>query len=352
MPEKKIKFAVVGCGHIGGRHAAMIANNKEAELAALCDVRPKEILNIDQYNVPFFSSLEEMLSSDIEVDIVNICTPNGLHSEQSIKVLEAGKHVVCEKPMGITTKGCEKMIETADRNGLYVFVVMQNRYSPPAQWMKEIVESGHLGKIYMVHMNCFWNRDNNYYLRGGTKKVGSDITLWRGTLDMDGGTLFTQFSHFIDVMFWLFGDIENVSARFDDFNHKGITEFEDSGTVSFDFIRGGMGTMCYSTAVWSANLESSITVVAENGSFKIGGQYMNVVEYCNIKDYTMPELPEAQPPNDYGSYKGSAANHHYIIQNAIDTLKRKTSATTSAREGLKVVGIIEKIYAQKECEYV
>ncbi|MFQ5334803.1 MAG: gfo/Idh/MocA family oxidoreductase, partial [Flavobacteriales bacterium] len=111
-------------------------------------------------------------------------------------------------------------------------------------------------------------------------------------------------------------------------------------------------TICYSTAVWGCNLESSINIVAEKGSVKIGGQYMNEVQYCNIEHYTMPELPEAQPPNDYGTYKGSAANHHFVIQNAIDTLKNRTSATTNAHEGLKVVDIIERIYAQKDREYV
>ncbi|MFQ5335636.1 MAG: Gfo/Idh/MocA family protein, partial [Flavobacteriales bacterium] len=222
MSEGKVRFAVVGCGHIGKRHAAMIASNDEAELAALCDIRPREALGLEHDNTPFYSSIEELLSSGIEYDVVNICTPNGLHSEQAILALKAGKHVVCEKPMGITTKGCRKMIEVAEKTGLHVFVVMQNRYSPPAQWIKEVVDKGLLGNIYMVHMNCFWNRDKNYYLRGGDKEVGSDITLWRGTTSLDGGTLFTQFSHFLDMMFWLFGDIDNIDSRFDDFNHRGV----------------------------------------------------------------------------------------------------------------------------------
>ena len=146
-------------------------------------------------------------------------------------------------------------------------------------------------------------------------------------------------------MYWLFGDITQIQAKFNDFNHQTLTEFEDSGFVSFQFINGGMGTIGYSTSVWDKNLESSMTIIAENGSVKIGGQYMNEVEYCHIKDYTMPKLPPVNPANDYGVYKGSAANHHYIIENVIDTLKGRTTATTNALEGLKVVDIIERIYA-------
>ena len=132
----------------------------------------------------------------------------------------------------------------------------------------------------------------------------------RSTKALDGGTLYTQFSHFIDLMYWYFGDVTNINAKLNDFTHQKSTDFEDSGFVSFDFVDGGMGGLNYSTAVWDKNLESSITVVAEHGSVKVGGQYMNEVEYCHIKNYSMPKLANSNPPNDYGSYKGSAANHH------------------------------------------
>ena len=167
---------------------------------------------------------------------------------------------------------------------------------------------------------------------------------------MDGGTLFTQFSHFIDIMYWLFGDIENIQGKFEDFTHQESTDFEDSGIVSFDFKKGGMGCLNYSTAVWNSNLESSMTVIGSKGSIKIGGQYMNEIEYCNIKDYKMPELAPSNPPNDYGPYKGSAANHHYIIENVVETLRGQNVATTNVLEGLKVVEIIEEIYKLRDSQ--
>ena len=333
--NEKVKFAIIGAGHIGKRHAEMVLRNPDAELVAICDILPKEKLGLDQFDVPYFDSAEAMFLSGLDFDVVNVCSPNGLHAKHAILALENRKHIVCEKPMGLSKAECENVIYTALRVSRQVFCVMQNRYSPPSVWVKDVIERKLIGEVYMVQLNCYWNRDERYYKQGS----------WKGTPDLDGGTLFTQFSHFIDIMFWLFGDMKDIQAKFNDFNHQHLTAFEDSGMVNFNFVNGGMGALNYSTSVWDQNLESSITVIGEKGSFKIGGQYMNEVEYCHIEGYEMPQLAAASPANDYGAYKGSAANHHYIIQNVIDTLKGRTSATTNALEGLKVVEIIERIYA-------
>jgi UDP-N-acetyl-2-amino-2-deoxyglucuronate dehydrogenase len=332
--DNKVKFAIIGAGHIGKRHAEMVMRNEDAELVALADIRQKDQLAIDHFEVPYFDSVEALFASGLDFDVVNICSPNGLHAAHAKLALENRKHIVCEKPMGLTKAECEQVIYTSLRVSRQVFCVMQNRYSPPSEWIKDVIERNLMGEIYMVQLNCYWNRDERYYKKDS----------WKGTPDLDGGTLFTQFSHFIDIMFWLFGDIKEIQGKFDDFNHKDLTAFEDSGFVTFRFVNGGMGSINYSTSVWNQNLESSITIIGEKGSVKIGGQYMNEVEYCHIKDYEMPQLAEASPANDYGTYKGSAANHHFVIQNVIDTLKGRTSATTNALEGLKVVEIIERIY--------
>jgi UDP-N-acetyl-2-amino-2-deoxyglucuronate dehydrogenase len=329
----KIKFAVIGSGHIGKRHAEMVMRHPDAELVAMCDVRSKEECGVT-YDIPFYQSAEEMLASIAACDVVCICSPNGLHASHAMMALDQNKHVVIEKPMALTKADCEKVIFNALNVHKQVFCVMQNRYSPPSVWIKEIIQNKTLGEIYMVNINCYWNRDQRYY---GKSK-------WKGSLEMDGGTLFTQFSHFIDIMYWLFGDITNIQARFRDFNHNDNTDFEDSGVVNFDFVNGGIGTINFSTSVHKINFESSLTIVAEKGTVKLGGQYMNEVSYCEIDNYEMPILPEANPANDYGDYKGSAANHVYIIENVVETIQGKTNITTNAMEGLKVVDIIERIY--------
>lgn len=338
--DKKIRFAVVGCGHIGKRHAEMITRDEKAELVALCDIRPKEELGIEAYPVPFAKNLDELLEIASDVDVINNCVPNGLHAEMAIKAIEAGHHVVIEKPMALTLADAERVIYTSLRYRKQVFCVMQNRYSPPSVWIKEMVDSGKLGQVYMVQLNCYWNRDDRYYKPGG----------WHGDARLDGGTLFTQFSHFIDIMYWLFGDICDIQARFADFNHKELTDFEDSGFVNFRFVNGGMGALSYSTAVWNKNMESSMLIVAENGSVKIGGQYMNEVEYCHVKDYEMPILAPTNPGNDYGPYKGSAQNHNFVIRNVVNVLSGMPGEmiTTNVLEGMKVVDIIQRIYALKK----
>jgi len=338
MSERQIRFGVVGSGHIGKRHAAMIQNHSQAALTGMVDINSGLESAISQeFGVPFFTDVAALLQAHPDTDVVSICTPNNLHAQLAIQALDAGCHVVVEKPMALAKIDAEEVIYKSLQASRLVFCVMQNRYSPPSVWLKEMLSSGRLGQIFHVQVNCFWNRDDRYYKKGG----------WKGTADQDGGTLFTQFSHFVDIMFWLFGDIKNIQARFYDFNHQTTTAFEDSGFVSFEFAKGGSGTINFSTAVWDKNLESSITIIAENGSIKVGGQYMNEVEYCHVKDYTMPELAPSNPPNDYGPYKGSAANHHFVIENVVDTLLGKTVATTNALEGLKVVEIIEKIYSFK-----
>lgn len=336
--SKKIRFAVVGAGHIGKRHARMVLENKESELVAIADINiGLEPEMQTEFCVPFFNSIEALLNSDLEFDVVNICTPNGLHAEMAIQSLHKKHHVVIEKPMALNKVDCEDIIYKSREVQKLVFCVMQNRYSPPSKWLKELIMSEVLGEINQVHINCFWNRDERYYKK----------STWKGTKQFDGGTLFTQFSHFIDTMFWLFGDITNIEARFANFNHSGMIDFEDSGTVMFDFTKGGRGTLNYTTSCWDSNCESSITIIGQNGTVKVGGQYMNLVEYCHIKDYQLPEFPESCPANDYGDYKGSAANHHFVIQNVIYTLVGRSVATTNAFEGMKVVEIIEKIYKEK-----
>ncbi|MFM7078227.1 MAG: Gfo/Idh/MocA family protein [Bacteroidota bacterium] len=327
----KIRFAIIGHGHIGKRHAEMVRRDPDAHLVAVCDIADQDVSGLD---VPFFNSAEALFQSGLAFDVVNVCTPNGLHAHHAMMAIQAGKHVVVEKPMALSKAACEELIHAGLAKGVNIFCVMQNRYSPPAKWLKEIVSNGTLGDVYMVQLNCYWNRDDRYYKKGG----------WKGTADMDGGTLFTQFSHFIDIMYWVFGDITDIQGKFADFCHQQSTDFEDSGMVNFRFLKGGLGCINYSTAVWDCNMESSITITGSKGSLKIGGQYMNEVEYCHIKDYVMPQLEESSPANDYGAYKGSASNHHFIIRNVIETLQGRTTITTNALEGLKVVEIIESIY--------
>ena len=331
-----MRFAICGVGHIGRRHAALVARHAGAQLVALIDVRAELSADLaaEFPGVPFCASLEEFLQHGPAADVLTVATPNGLHAAQALAGLARGLHVVVEKPLALRAADAAAVVRAARAAGRLVFGVMQNRYSPPAAWLKQVVSENRLGDIFLVQLGCYWNRDARYYQPGN----------WRGTQALDGGTLFTQFSHFVDLLYWVFGDVTNLTARFRDFTHQGLTDFEDSGLVTFDLLNGGSGTLSYSTAVWDHNLESSLTVIGARGALKIGGQYLEKVEYCHLQGYTMPELPPTNPANNYGPYQGSAANHVQVIDNVVAALREGRPVTTNAEEGLKVVEIIERIY--------
>jgi len=335
--SNKIKIAVCGCGHIGRRHIEMIHRHDELELSAMIDVEVKAALS-KQYNSTYYTDLFNFIQNEKFLkkysDVIAIATPNGLHYEQTLMCLQNGYHVIVEKPMCFTTQQAEHIIQESIKNQRHVFCVMQNRYSPPSVWFKELIDSKKLGEIYLVQLNCMWNRDERYYHEN----------TWHGDKQLDGGSLYTQFSHFIDLMYWYFGDIENIKGAVQDFNHQQLTDFEDTGSFVFDFVNGGLGTFTFTTSVYDTNLQSNITVVAENGTVKIGGQYMNEVEYCNVKHYDMPTLEPTNKANDYGPYKGSAANHCYVYDNVYEVLRNDMLITCNMFEGAKVVDIINRLY--------
>jgi UDP-N-acetyl-2-amino-2-deoxyglucuronate dehydrogenase len=327
--SNKIGFAVLGLGHIGQKHCMHISNNPNAALIAIADINS----DLKYENFINHVTIDNLLSNK-HIDVVNICTPNGLHAQQAIQCLNANKHVVIEKPMALSTNDSKEIEIASIKNNKFVFCVMQNRFSPPSQWLKNLILSKTIGKIFSIQINCFWNRDDRYYTPNH----------WHGNMILDGGPLFTQFSHFIDLLYWIFGEININYAQFENFNHSHSTEFEDSGIVTFSINSGGVGSINYSTSVFDTNFESSISIIGENGTVKLGGQYMNEISYCNIKNYQMPTLEKSNPPNNYGNYQGSASNHPFVIQNVIETLNNTSSPHTKVTDGMAVVKIIEDIY--------
>jgi len=329
---KKIKFAIVGCGRIANRHAEHI--NNYGELVAVCDIDFAKAQEFSKkFNCLAFDNIEEMLDAKLNLDVVSICSPNGLHSKHSILSLNAGYNVLCEKPLAINVSDCGEMIKTAERNNKRLFAIKQNRFNPPVTAVKNAIDKGILGKIYSVQLSCFWNRNFDYYNNS-----------WKGTLDLDGGTLYTQFSHFIDLLYWMIGDIKKVHALTGNFAHKDIIEFEDTGVVALEFFNGALGTINYTVNSYEKNMEGSLTIFAENGTVKIGGQYLNELEYQNIKGFEIKDLPAGNSANNYGKYQGSMSNHDLVYKNLINVLNNSDSISANSFEALKTVEIIDKIY--------
>lgn len=330
-----IKFGIVGCGYISNRHAKHIFNHPEAELVGGFDIKSERTQEFAKtHKVKAYESLDAMLA-DPNIDVVNICTPNGDHHLSALAALKAGKNVLVEKPMAIRKDYCEDMIKTALDNNCELFVVKQNRFNPPVQAVKDLIMEEKLGEVYSVIVNCFWNRNEAYY-------QNSD---WKGSKKLDGGTLFTQFSHFIDIIYYLFGDMKIVSGMVKNANHDDLIDFEDTGSIIFQLKKGGgIGTLNYTTSSYQQNMEGSITIFAENASIKIGGKYLNTIDYQATNGFDITDLPESNPANNYGYYQGSMSNHDKIIHNVVSALKGREKIMTNAYEGLKVIEIIENMY--------
>ncbi|MEO7309792.1 MAG: Gfo/Idh/MocA family oxidoreductase [Chitinophagaceae bacterium] len=328
----KIHFALVGCGRIGARHAENIL--RFGVLAGVCDIDTSKADSFaETYASKAFYTIEALLASGIKMDVVSICTPNGLHAMHSIASLKTGKHVLCEKPMALTVSDCGRMIQAAEQNNRRLFIIKQNRFNPPVMALKNLIDGNRLGKIYSVQVNCFWNRNEDYYKN-----------TWKGTKDMDGGTLFTQFSHFIDLLYWLIGDVEKVYAFTANRGHEGIIEFEDTGVVALQFYTGVLGTIHYTVNAFAKNMEGSVTVFGEKGTVKVGGQYLNELAYQSLEGAPITDLPKGNTANDYGNYVGSMSNHDKVYANLVDVIQNNASIITNLFDGLKTVEIINKIY--------
>ena len=333
-----LKFAVIGCGAIGARHLAVLAAEPGAQLAAVCDT---DVSRCRQFSamyggIPYFTNYQELLRAS-DAEICNVCTPHALHAPVAIAAARAGKHVLVEKPMALTSRDAESMIAVAERHRVRLMVVKQNRYNRAVLAAKAAIAAGGLGPILMVQCNVVWHRPEHYY-------SGSP---WRGRASLDGGALWTQVSHFIDLMIWWCGDVVDATCGLATRVHD--IEIEDCGTAQLHFAGGAMGTIFWTTCAPTRNVEGSITLIGRDGLMKIGGAYLNDIEQWDVRGVPAP-LPSAcsDAPNMYATYQGSSSNHHRVIADVIRAVDSGDTSVVDGREGLRTVRAIERIYANGE----
>nr|WP_294897138.1 Gfo/Idh/MocA family oxidoreductase [uncultured Pedobacter sp.] len=327
-----VKFVIIGVGNIGKKYVTLINSFKDSELIAVVDTDFSKRRNLDNL-VPFFISVSDFLVANIPADVVCVCTPNGLHPEHTIACLNAGYHVICEKPIALHTEDVHRMMEAEEKSGKKVFAVMQNRYSPVAVWIKKLMTDQMLGNILFLQINCFWNRNQQYYLDSP----------WRGTKELGGGPLYSQFSHFIDLLIWLCGDPQQIASDLFTLNPKIKTEFNDSGTISFEFSGGGRGTFNFTNATYQTNLESSLTIIGSEGNVKVGGQYMEKLDSVNLKkNFEIPVFNQINHANNYSYYQGSADKHDAFLIRVIECIKKNELPDIGLLDELKVIHFIEQ----------
>ncbi|MGB3779014.1 MAG: Gfo/Idh/MocA family oxidoreductase, partial [Tunicatimonas sp.] len=328
-------FGVVGCGHIGKRHLAVINAEPHANLVGICDTDPEKVAQFtNQYpSIQGYDNYEQMLD-EAAIDIVSICTPHGWHATMSIAAARAHKHILVEKPMALSSRESREMIEAAQQHGVKLYVVKQNRYNVPIRLTKQALDEQRLGKIFMVQCNVMWNRHQAYY----------EQSSWRGKKQLEGGALQTQVSHFLDLLVWWFGTIKEAKTIMDTLNHD--IEIEDCGVSALRFENGTIGSLLWTTCVYNVNYEGSITIIGEKGTIKIGGKYLNQIEFWDVQSYPMAtEIEFADQPNEYGQYQGSSSNHDKLIHNLIDQIVDRRQGMVEGEEGMKTIEAIETIYA-------
>jgi UDP-N-acetyl-2-amino-2-deoxyglucuronate dehydrogenase len=332
MESTRRKFALIGCGRIAQRHAEQI--NAHGTLVAAFDVVPDAAEAFcAKYGGKPYSSLEALLQGDHGAEVISVCSPNSFHAANTLAALRAGYHVLCEKPMAISVADCGEMIQVAERANKRLFIVKQNRFNPPVEFVKGLIDQGKLGRVLSCHLSCFWNRNEQYYKDS-----------WRGTVSVDGGTLYTLFSHFVDLLYWMIGDIATVEAITGNQAHGDMIEFEDTGGAVFRFYNGAIGTLNYTTNAFGGNMEGSLTLFGEKGTVKIGGQYLNELEYFKVEGVDAPDLLGLASASGYKHYEGSQSRLDCVYTNLNEVLDGKGMIATGGFEGLKTVEIIDRIY--------
>jgi UDP-N-acetyl-2-amino-2-deoxyglucuronate dehydrogenase len=330
MTEPSFRVGLVGCGRISKNHFDAIKRVEGLTLTAVCDIDESRAERAgEEHGVPSYTSLDDMLAN-ADIDIVSICTPSGLHSDQGVCVASAGKHVITEKPMSITLAQADRLVHACDAAGVKLFVVKQNRLNPPIQLLKRAVDKGRFGRIYMANVTVRWQRPQDYY----------DAEPWRGTWEFDGGAIMNQASHYVDLLQWLVGPVESIVAKTATQGRR--IEAEDSGIGILKFRSGALGVVEVNVLTYPKNLEGSITILGESGSVKIGGTAVNRVEHWTFADYDdddkLIEAANTSPPNVYGF------GHEGYYRNVVAVLQGKAKPETDGRAGRKSLELIVGMY--------
>ncbi len=328
---RKIRFGIVGCGRIAQKHFEGLSKHVEqAELVALCDTNPERLAKASsQTGVAGYPSLGKMLNQT-KLDVVVLATPSGLHSKQTIEIAAAGIHVMTEKPMATRWQDGLSMVEACDRAGVRLFVIKQNRRNATLQLLKQAVEKRRFGRIYMVNINVFWTRPQEYY----------DQDAWRGTWEFDGGALMNQASHYVDLIDWLIGPVESVQAYTATLARD--IEVEDTAVMNIRWRSGALGSLNVTMLTHPQNYEGSITILGEKGTVKVGGVAVNEIETWEFADDD--EQDQTIQDANYETTSVYGFGHPLYYNNVIKTLKGEAESETDGREGLKSLELLIATY--------
>ena len=332
-----LKFGLLGCGRIARRHADLLGSGmiEGAQLAAVCDIdEGRRSAFAAAAGVPAYASLAEMLTQ-VDIDVISVLTPSGLHAEHAIEVARAGRHVVVEKPMALRLEDADAMIRACDQAAVKLFVVKQNRFNVPVVKAREALDAGRFGKLVLGTVRVRWCRPQSYY----------DQDRWRGTWASDGGVLANQASHHVDLLEWFFGDVQHVQALAS--TALVDIEAEDTAVATLRFTNGALGIIEATTAVRPKDLEGSLSIMGATGSVVIGGFAVNRIDHWAFTaphptDADVIERFSVNPPNVYGY------GHKAYYDHVVECLVQDKAALIDGLEGRRSLELISALYESVE----
>lgn len=331
IKNRKIKIAIVGCGRISKNHfKAIEKHSDEIELVAVCDIQEK-IMNEYQaaYHVNGYTDFELMLKQET-LDLVSICTPSGIHPDQVVSAANSGIHVMTEKPMATRWIDGVRMVKACDAAMVRLFVVKQNRRNATLQLLKRAIDENRFGRIFMVNMNVFWTRPQDYY----------DQSKWRGTWELDGGAFMNQASHYVDLIDWLIGPVTSIQAMMGTLGRN--IEVEDTGVLNIKWRSGALGSMNVTMLTYPQNYEGSITILGEKGTVRVGGVAVNDIQHWDFSDER--DYDRKIKDANYETTSVYGFGHPLYYKNVIDVLRGEAESETDGREGLKSLEVLIAAY--------
>ncbi|MBA3593229.1 MAG: Gfo/Idh/MocA family oxidoreductase [Pseudomonadota bacterium] len=332
ITDRKIRFALVGCGRISKNHFDSVAQHGDrAELVDICDIDPLALdAATKATGAKAHASLTAMLAATT-ADCVIVTTPSGLHPRQAIEIAQSGRHVLSEKPMATKWEDGVRMVRVCEEAGVHLFVVKQNRRNATLQLLKQAVEKKRFGQIYMVTLNVFWQRPQvGYY----------DQAKWRGTWEMDGGAFMNQASHYVDLLEWVVGPIESLHAYTATLARD--IEAEDTGVLSVKWRNGALGSVNCTMLTYPKNLEGSVTILGEKGTVRIGGVAVNEVKEWQFADVDPDD--EKIKEASYSTTSVYGFGHPLYYDNVIKVLRGEAEPDVDGREGLKTLEVLMATY--------
>ena len=329
--DRKIRIAVIGCGRIAKNHFGSIEKHSEnLELVSVCDTNANTLrIHQDNLKVPGFNRMEDLLNH-AKPDVVALCSPSGLHPDQTVTAAKHGVHVVTEKPMATRWQDAQRMVKACDEARVRLFVVKQNRRNSTLQLLKRAIDEKRFGRIYMLNINVFWTRPQEYY----------DSAKWRGTWELDGGAFMNQASHYVDLIDWLIGPVADIQAMTGTLARN--IQVEDTGVLNVRWRSGALGSMSVTMLAFPKNYEGSITILGENGTVRVGGLAVNEIqhwEFADQRDYDQ-RVREA----NYETTSVYGFGHPLYYKNVIDVLQGTAEPETDGREGLKSLEVLIAAY--------